>query len=174
MIQRIQTLFLIAIPILLGIMQFLPVFSIEDTRTLHNSYLFLWFNKDVYLVDPVMKDNIIVNEVIDKISFGSMPYQKVCGILTIFMNILAIYTICQYKHRMLQVKLITLNNVIAASLLGIITYFSTKHPLSYPINNPKFYCIGFYIPILVVVCNLLAKHFIQQDDKLIRSINRLR
>ena len=62
MIQRIQTLFLITIPILLGIMQFSPLVVIEDSSALHSSVLFLWYNEDVYLLNQVMKDNIIVND----------------------------------------------------------------------------------------------------------------
>jgi hypothetical protein len=160
MIQRIQTLFLITIPILLGIMQFLPLWSKVDPLTLHSYTLYTW---KLQAVDST--HNLATITV--------MPYFSLI-ILALFLGILAIYTVFRYDNRNLQIQLTTISNILATVLIGMIVYFCTKNQKLLLPAIAGYYHLGFYIPALVVVCNLLAKHFIMKDEKLIQSSNRVR
>jgi Na+/citrate or Na+/malate symporter len=102
-----------------------------------------------------------------------MPYLSL-GMLALVISILAIYTIWRYDNRSLQIQLSSISMLLATVLMGMIVYFCTKSPRLQLSAITGTYQLGFYIPALVVLCNLLAKHFIQKDEKFIQSTNRLR
>ena len=160
MIQRIQTLLLMAIPMLLGIMQFIPLWSKVDPLTLHRYTLYAW---KLQVADPSQH----------LVTTSGMPYLSL-GMLALVISILAIYTIWRYDNRSLQIQLSSISMLLATVLMGMIVYFCTKSPRLQLSAITGTYQLGFYIPALVVLCNLLAKHFIQKDEKFIQSTNRLR
>lgn len=160
MIQRIQTLFLLTSFILLGIMQFVPLWHKVNPLTLHRNTLCTW---KLQTVDS--SQNLVNSSV--------MPYLCL-GILAMVIAILTIYTIWRYDNRSLQLQLITISNLLATVLVGMIVYFCTQSPRLQLAAITGTYQPGFYIPALAVLCNLLAKHFIRKDEKFIQSTNRLR
>ena len=160
MIQRIQTLFLLTSSILLGIMQFVPLWHKVDPLTLYRHTLYTW------KLQTVDSSQNLINS-------SSMPYLCL-GILAVVIAILAVYTVWRYDNRSLQIQMITISNLLATVLVGMIVYFCTQSPRFQLAAITGTYHVGFYIPAWVVLCNILAKHFIQKDEKFIQSTNRLR
>ena len=104
------------------------------------------------------------------------------GILALLTAAVAAYEIFQYRNRLQQMKMGLLNSVLIASTLGALVYtviykaefymggvagqpaatVGTKHP-------------AFWLPMVALVCNVLANRFIKKDDDFVRSANnRLR
>lgn len=85
-----------------------------------------------------------------------------------------LWSITQYKNRMTQVKLNALFSLLSAgTFVGIYVYISKANALFDPTVFGQF-LIGFYLPIVAMFNNFLANRFIRKDEKLVRSMDRLR
>lgn len=160
MLQRIQTIFLGMIPITLGIMQFLPIWSKIELITLHNYTLYTWKLQECYPADSLVNTWVT-------------PYLSL-GILAIAISILATYEMLRYDNRTLQLQLGAINSLLLTALVGTIIYFCTKNQEALLPAIKGYYQAGFYLPIIAVVCNLLANYFIRKDERLVQSANRIR
>jgi uncharacterized membrane protein YraQ (UPF0718 family) len=160
MLQRIQTIFLGIIPLTLVMMQFLPIWSQVDPGTLHNLTLYAWKLQALYPADGL-------------VNTWTTPY-VVLGILAITISILAIYEIWRYDNRTLQLQIGAINSLLLTALVGAIVYFCTKNQSAlWPLIKGH-YQVGFYMPIMAVICNLLANYFIRKDERLVQSAHRIR
>jgi len=160
MLQRIQTIFLGMISITLGIMQFLPIWSKVEPITLHSYILYAWKLQALYPADSIVNN-------------WFTPYLSL-GILAIAISLLAIYEMLRYDNRTLQLQLGAINSLLLTALVGTILYFCTKNQEALLPAIKGQYKIGFCMPIIAVVCNLLANYFIRKDERLIQSANRIR
>ena len=93
----------------------------------------------------------------------------------------ALYEIFQYRNRLLQMKLGLLNSVLIAATLGALVYTVIYKAEFYLGGTPGLPATvmgeklpGFWLPMVALVCNVLANRFIKRDDDLVRSSNRLR
>ncbi len=94
----------------------------------------------------------------------------------------ALYEIFQYRTRLTQMKLGLLNSVLIAATLGAVVYtvIYTAEPLMGAVpgaNTPAPMgdkLPGFWLPMVALLCNVLANRFIKRDDDLVRSADRLR
>jgi putative copper export protein len=88
--------------------------------------------------------------------------------------VVAVVEIFQFRNRMLQLKLGALNILLITATIGAAFYYSNQGER---LLNPKLqgqFDIGFYLPTLALLLNLLANRFIRRDDQLVRSMDRLR
>jgi hypothetical protein len=83
-----------------------------------------------------------------------------------------VVTIILYKKRMLQIKLCILNIVLLLGLQGLLYYYIsvTSHQLGF---NPT-YSLIFIFPTISAILTYLALRGVAKDEKLIRSMDRLR
>jgi len=160
MLQRIQTIFIGMIPMMLGIMQFLPIWSTIEPGTLHSYTLYAWKLQELYPVDSL-------------VNTWFTPYLSI-GILAIAISLLAIYEILRYDNRNLQLQLGAINSLLLTALVGTIVYFCNKNQEALLPAIKGHYQIGFYMPVIAVVCNLLANYLIRKDERLVQSANRIR
>ncbi len=86
-------------------------------------------------------------------------------------NYLRLLTLLSYKTRTKQIVYNRLNIVINFLLLGIIVYHLLKLPGGTVVSEKG---IGVFIPLLVIVFLALANKAIIKDDKLVKSVDRLR
>ena len=93
----------------------------------------------------------------------------------------ALYSIFQYRNRLLQMKLGLLNSILIAGTLGAVVYtviYRAEFYLGGVPGQPAAVAgdklPGFWLPMVALVCNVLANRFIKRDDDLVRSSNRLR
>lgn len=164
MIQRVQTIFLLVAAILLVAALFFPLWSETDLNKQERAEL------NVYELryEKVNADG----------SRGELINVKQTFYLSIFLFVgagIALFSIFQYKNRLRQIQLGALNSlVIAASfMVGYFVYINKAELLVNPSAQGEFE-LGFYLPIVALICNSIANRFIRKDENLVKSADRLR
>ncbi len=148
MIQRKQTLFLLAVVIIAIVQFFLPfqTATIADTK---------W---DICLMPGCS------SEIMDSNIYFPM-------IFNIIILVLSISIIFLYKNRVLQYKLsnlLVVFNMFVIGLFFILSYI--KEGQTFTIN----YQFGAFLPVISAIFAFLAGHFIKKDEQLVRSADRIR
>lgn len=147
MIQRKQTLFLLAVVIISIILFFLPFQKVNTNNVAYSLNLLTGFKT------PTITSNIF------------FPL-----IFNIVILILSITIIFLYKNRVLQYKLANLLvvfNVFMTGLFFLLSYINV------PADNISF-AIGAFLPLISAAFAFLAAHFIKKDEQLVRSADRIR
>ena len=83
-------------------------------------------------------------------------------------GILAFGSIFLFKRRGLQIGLSYLSIIPALAIFGLAHYFTKEAPIS------THYLTGMFIPVVSGLLSLGAILFIKKDEKLVRSMDRLR
>ena len=148
MIQRKQTLFLLAV-VIIAIVQFFLPFQLVNTHM-------VTFPVDLLtgFKTPSITSNIY--------------YPLICNIIILILSIAIIFL---YKNRVLQYKLANLLVVFNVFLLGL--FFI----LSYINDGPTgivSYQFGSFSPLISAFFAYLAAYFIKKDEQLVRSADRIR
>lgn len=96
------------------------------------------------------------------------------GVLATASAALAIFEIFQFRSRLRQLMLGSINLLLITATLGAEFYFQTKGEQLLNIKLEGQVLIAFYLPTLALLLNLLANRFIRRDEQLVRSADRLR
>ena len=144
MLQRVQTIYLFISAVLSGGIIFLVPFWENTEGTIY------------YLLDLFNQTDIKLSTLL--IGF----------VISTLLALIAIFT---FKNRKQQIAINRFNIVINFYLLGIIVYHLLTLPGESNISEKG---IGLFIPELVIVLLVLANKAIQKDEKLVKSVNRLR
>jgi hypothetical protein len=144
MLQRIQTIYLLLAVLLSGGLAFFVSF---------------WSDGDG-----------ITRGLTDMINEGNNVL-KIVPFLFIVSGILSLVTLFLYKTRSRQIIYNRLNIVMNFILLGIIVYYLLMLPGEANVSEKG---IGVVIPLIVIVLLALANKAIIKDDKLVKSVDRLR
>lgn len=154
MIQRIQTVFLflaIIALILFNIFPYWQAVSASDTD-----------------VVKLMSYALITGAIADPtIEFGL--FTLVAGIAGLAMVLLTI-ELFSYKNRVLQMKIAIGISFLMSINLVLMTFFVLDLQKQYQGG----FGLGIFIFALAMLLNILARRFIQKDEKLVRSVDRLR
>ena len=120
--------------------------------------LSFWYNngKEIYLLDLLYETNWMLI---------SLP---VAFVISSVMSLISIFL---YKNRKKQIVLNRFNIVVNFYLLGIIVYQLLIISGESKISEKG---IGLIVPVLAVVLLALATKAILKDDKLVKSVDRLR
>ena len=100
--------------------------------------------------------------------FGSTPF---ITIICAVMILVEFFSILSYKNRKRQILLNTISIFINALLLGLLAYWLLT--LSGGIQFPEKGIEPFF-PFLSMICLFIANVFIRKDDRLVKSVDRLR
>ncbi len=144
MIQRIQSVYLIIAILLSWLVAFLAPFWVDQNSEV------------IYLTSLFKNENMV---------FLSVP------LLIIGSGIMSFASLLLYKNRTRQIIGNRLNIVINFLLLGIIVYHLLSLPGETVVSEKG---IGVFIPLLVVVFLVLSNKAIIKDEKLVKSVDRLR
>jgi hypothetical protein len=160
MIQRIQTLFLLLSSVCMILFLFLPVWLKIDAVTgeLYKVY-------STYLVHQVNAEPNV------KLTFLPYAYGGGIAILTVLISWIEIF---QYKNRLTQIKLGALNSLLMTGSLVLMVYLTYKVQNDILPNILGEYKIGLFMPAAALIWNSIANRFIRKDEKLVRSVNRIR
>jgi hypothetical protein len=153
MLQRVQTVFLLASLMLTGTLLFVPFAEIVGA----DGNLYLFDIKGVHLLGANAE-----------IIFNGWPVL----FLDVICVVLFIVTIFMYKKRVLQMRISTINIFLNLGLSGVIYYF-TWHGASI-LEGPFSLRTGFILPIISAILIYLAIRAIAKDEALVRSIDRIR
>ena len=96
------------------------------------------------------------------------------GVLATASAAIALFEIFQFRNRLRQLLLGTVNLLLITATLGAEFLFYTKGEQLVNIKLEGQVMIAFYLPTLALVLNLLANRFIRRDEQLVRSADRLR
>ncbi len=154
MIQRIQTVFLFLAIIALVLFNIFPYWQVaageEGARMQLMSYGFATTVQGETTVD-----------------YGL--YALVAGLSGVAI-IIALVEIFTYKNRLTQMKLAIANSFLMTATLVLMTYFVVGLQEEYQGD----FGLGIFVFALAMLLNILARRFIQKDEKLVRSVDRLR
>lgn len=158
MLQRIQTVFLLLVIILMGMALFLPLWTHmgEGTDIYYKLTPFLYESFDTTLGQPV---------------HVYFPY-AIVGILAIASIIIAIIEVTRYSNRLLQMKLGALNSLLMAGTMCLGVYFATELMEEEAVTGG--FGAGLFLPAAAMICNIIANRFIRKDERLVRSVDRIR
>ena len=155
MIQRPQTLFLFGIIICLTLFLIFPLW-LKDIDSVHYELNAFSFTQTNSLGTQAIK-NVQYLAFIALVSIG-----------------LTGYIIYSFKKRMLQIKLCMFNSLLNAGLVAVTMYFIYKVDAQAGLKAGGDFYIGFFMPVLALLCNRFAMFFIKKDEILVKSADRLR
>ena len=99
---------------------------------------------------------------------GPAPFIPVACVILVLLGLLSILS---YKDRKRQIQLNNISLIINALLLGLLAYWLLT--LSGGINFPE-KGIEPVFPLLSILCLLIANVYIRKDERLVKSVDRLR
>ncbi|KXH83087.1 MULTISPECIES: DUF4293 domain-containing protein [Chryseobacterium] len=100
--------------------------------------------------------------------FGNIPVVDISCIALVLTGALSIFS---FKNRKRQILLNTFGIIINALLIGVLAYWLLN--LSGGIQIPE-KGIEPIFPLIAVICLLIANVFIRKDERLVKSVDRLR
>ncbi len=154
MIQRIQTLFL-------GLVAFIMTLNLFST---------------VWKADTAEKSILVTPFFLSEKTIAGEEYHGVIYIALLIILIigLSIFSITRFKNRSLQLKLGLANSVLLALVVGAFYLVIGKGKTMIATDAIAQFDPGFFFPLLAIVLNLLANFYIRKDEKLVKSVDRLR
>lgn len=145
MIQRIQTIFLLLAGGAFGALFALPFASTTSPET-----------------EGIFSDSVY--NVMDN------PALLALAVIGILITVIAIFS---FNKRPVQMKLGYLGMVVAILIPVVaLLYFSSQ--VGQLADQPTADELGMFVPGLALIFFLLANYFIKKDDKLVKSMDRLR
>ncbi len=159
MLQRIQTVFLISVAIMLVLYLVFPVWigTNADSTITHRLYALFYYQ------DAENGSQEIVN---------FLPY-AVSGGLAILSVLIAFIEIFSFKNRMTQIKLGAFNALLISASLVSMVWFTTQLQELWP-DSVGHYAVGVFFPVFALISNMIANRFIRKDERLIKSMDRIR
>ena len=100
--------------------------------------------------------------------FGNIPVVNISCIVLVLAGALSIFS---FKNRKRQILLNNISIIINALLIGVLLYWLLK--LSGGIDFPE-QGIEPVFPLIAVICLLIANIYIRRDERLVKSVDRLR
>ncbi len=104
----------------------------------------------------------------DVIIVENLPIIDIACVVLVLIGLLSIFS---FKNRKRQILLNKISIIINALLIGILTYWILK--LSGGINFPE-KGIEPIFPLLAIVFLLIGNLYISRDERLVKSVDRLR
>lgn len=166
MLQRIQTVILFVVSLLMIVNIFSPVWVNINHDTGESHILYTSFYEFV----PSSGADAQVTY---------FPFATI-SIISLLSALFAFYEIFQYRRRGNQMKIGALNSIVMTVCLGLSVWFATDLQRSLIISHEWMktqfgaYGYGLYIPVAAMILNLIANRLIRRDEKLVRSVDRIR
>jgi hypothetical protein len=142
------------------IMFFVPIWTKVDTATLHTYTMYAWRFQETNPIDNLGHTDFI-------------PYIFI-GTLASIAILIALYEIFRYDNRMAQLKLGALNGLLMTGIIGLVVYLAMKNETKLLAGVAGQYKLGFILPAIAIVSNLIANRLIKRDEKLVRSVDKIR
>ena len=104
----------------------------------------------------------------DVVISDSIPLLNISSIVLVIVGALSIFS---FKNRKRQILLNTISIIINVLLIGVLAYWLLN--LSGGIHFPE-KGIEPVFPLIAVICLLIANVYIRKDERLVKSVDRLR
>lgn len=165
MIQRVQTIFLLAISVCMGMVLAYYIWG-ETIPDQNRVVTFTAFSIDVIDTNGTISDTTD-----DSIVESTNTWYV--GTLAILSSLIALFSVLQFKNRLNQMKLGALNSLFMVATLGI-SYFHINRMESLFPETAGQTQLGFFLPVAAMLLNMIANRFIRKDEKLVKSVDRIR
>ncbi|MBB4806675.1 ABC-type tungstate transport system substrate-binding protein [Chryseobacterium defluvii] len=100
--------------------------------------------------------------------FDSIPVINIASIALVLVGVLSIFS---FKNRKRQILLNTISTIINALLIGVLVYWLLN--LSGGIQFPE-KGIEPIFSLIAMICLFIANMYIRRDERLVKSVDRLR
>ncbi|MEQ8469572.1 MAG: DUF4293 domain-containing protein [Marinoscillum sp.] len=162
MLQRIQSVFLLLVAVIMITILFLPMWNKID--------------QGVQEVVTLNAFEMVYSSYDEAGNLTPMATEQTfwISVLAILAAAIALISMFQFKNRLRQMQLNTLNSLIMAGVLGSTYYYSTIGDKMLNPDSVGNFQIGFYIIAAALLFNSLGNRFIRKDEKLVRSADRIR
>ncbi len=158
MIQRIQTVFLFLAFLASLCLFFFPLAGIYGETNTYHFFIYEFRNMvpgEVSVLGPMV----------------TLPLVAVNSIIVV----LALVSIFLYKKRIMQMRLVRISIFLEIILIGLVFFVYGNIIEKNLLASPDYLGeIGIYFPLASLVFLILSNIFINKDEKLVRSIDRLR
>ena len=151
MIQRIQSLYLFLAAVALGLIFFFPLANLSNSQDL------IIFNLNGFSRFSVL----------EQVTTWPLMFLNAVTIL------LTLCVIFLYKKRPLQIKLTRIALMVNLAFIALV-YFVYGDHLAKQIKMDVNYEIGSVFPLVALIFHVLAIYAINKDDRMIKSIDRIR
>lgn len=152
MIQRIQSLYLLLVIIVLSMMFFFP-WMIFETEQGGFTFVFSGLKKGLE------GGELIIN---------AIPISVLLGLVIV----LNLFCVLSYKKRPLQLRLTVFNMIL---LVGVYIMIIIYRYLSFDIEiNATHYSFPLLLPVIALILTFMANRAIKKDEDLVRSVDRIR
>lgn len=158
MLQRIQTVFLMLVALFMLLTLFFPIWTLRA----ENGEL-------VQQLVAMKLSDFKANDEANAVVYFPYASMAICALIS---AIIAVVSITKFKDRLMQMRLGALNSLFMAGALGCGAWFSTE--LMKEVGASGNFGIGLFLPAAAMMCNMLANRFIRKDDKLVKSVDRIR
>ena len=156
MIQRIQTLYMSIVVVASMSLFYFPITKyLNDVR---GTYVF-FITGVKYMIDPPITVNFWL----------TFPLLLLV-VISLFLILAAIFL---YKKRSLQLWFVNISFLLHVALIILVFFYYIGHFESMFNTNPS-YQFGIFIPLVSLVCIILASRAIRKDEALVKSADRLR
>ncbi len=155
MLQRVQTVYLLAATVLMSLMLFLPLAEIAAEGT------------GIYQV--LSKGWYIMSEETAELAMATWPV----FILALALVLAPLINLFLYRSRKLQIRICVYSIILAFGLIGLIYYYFVVgfRQLDEPAYALRFPLV---LPAIFIILIYLAFRGIRKDEILIRSLDRIR
>ncbi|MDM1553727.1 DUF4293 family protein [Chryseobacterium indologenes] len=104
----------------------------------------------------------------DVVISSNIPVLNIGCIILVIVGSLSIFS---FKNRKRQILLNTISIIINALLIGVLAYWllSLSGGIQFPEKG-----IEPIFPLIAVICLLIANVYIRKDERLVKSVDRLR
>ncbi|WP_319503558.1 DUF4293 domain-containing protein [uncultured Draconibacterium sp.] len=147
MIQRIQTLFMLAAGMLIGSLYLQKFADIIVNDQLH-----------IFNAFGIFKD--------EELLFSGLPLMILIGIIAV-LHLVALFL---YKKRILQIRILAFTIILMLGLFGLFFYFTYA---SFEEVKVAFK-VAVALPLASIILDWLAIRAIGKDEALVRSLDRIR
>ena len=165
MIQRVQTLFLLGVAICMGLVIAYYIWG-ELIPDQNRVVTFTAFSIDVIDTNGTIQDKS--DDTI--VESRSVWYVGALAILSVITSLVSLF---MFKNRLNQMKLGALNSLFMVATLGFCYYLINSTESVFPevqgSTQP-----GFFLPMAGLLLNMIANRFIRKDEKLVKSVDRIR
>ncbi|UCH13400.1 MAG: DUF4293 domain-containing protein [Bacteroidales bacterium] len=172
MIQRIQSLYLLIVSILMMFMLFLPIAEIAVERKQVISE-----KETADIKEIVIYKNygaVIYSDNKAKTIFSTWPVTTMICIT----GLISFFTIFLYTSRMLQIRLCVFNALLFLGLSALTYYYFTAIRKQVNVSDLSIvghtFKISIIFPVIAFILTFLAFRAVRRDELLVRSYERLR
>lgn len=162
MIQRIQSLFLLIVAVVMIVVLFLPLWNKFDVEVM-----------EAVRIDAFSLKYLSIEDEGAETVMATKPTYWIAGLAVLAAGI-ALFSIFQYKKRLRQIQMGALNSLVMGACLFVTYYYSTVGDKMVAPETIGNFQAGFYIMAMALLCNSLANRYIRRDDRLVKSADRIR